>query len=104
MRESAVNYADTLRIFELRYLGGVVSQVELSQALSQYQLALAAIPSIEQQIVAQENLISILLGRNPGSIPRGSTIDELIAPAVPPIYLRRYSNAGPTLCRPSRTS
>lgn len=83
-RESAANYADTLRIFELRYLGGVVSQVELSQALSQYQLALAAIPSIEQQIVAQENLISILLGRNPGSIPRGSTIDELIAPAVPP--------------------
>jgi multidrug efflux system outer membrane protein len=58
--------------------------VELSQALSQYQLALAAIPSIEQQIVAQENLISILLGRNPTSIPRGSTIDELIAPAVPP--------------------
>ncbi len=83
-RESATNYADTLRIFELRYLGGVVSQVELSQALSQYQLALAEIPSIEQQIVAQENLISILLGRNPGPVPRGNTIDELIAPAVPP--------------------
>jgi multidrug efflux system outer membrane protein len=47
-------------------------------------LALAAIPAIEQQIVAQENLISILLGHNPGSIPRGRTIDELIAPAVPP--------------------
>ncbi|MDH5621872.1 MAG: efflux transporter outer membrane subunit [Gammaproteobacteria bacterium] len=82
-RESAANYADTLRIFELRYLGGVVSQVELSQALSQYQLALAAIPSIEQQIVAQENLLSILLGHNPGPIPRGSTIDEFIAPTVP---------------------
>ncbi|SDY02777.1 efflux transporter outer membrane subunit [Nitrosomonas sp. Nm58] len=84
VRASAANYANTLRIFELRYQGGVVSQVELSQALSQYQLALSAIPSIEQQIVAQENLISILLGRNPTSIPRGSTIDELIAPAVPP--------------------
>jgi len=83
-RESEANYADTLRIFELRYMGGVVSQVELSQALSQYQLALAAIPSIEQQVVTQENLISILLGRNPGPIPRGSTIDELIAPTVPP--------------------
>jgi multidrug efflux system outer membrane protein len=81
---SAANYADTLRIFELRYQYGVVSQVEVAQALSQYQLALAAIPSIEQQIVAQENLISILLGHNPGSIPRGRTIDELIAPAVPP--------------------
>lgn len=84
VRASARNYADTLRLFELRYQGGVVSQVELSQALSQYELALAAIPSIEQQIVAQENLISILLGRNPTSIPRGNTIDELVAPAVPP--------------------
>jgi len=81
---SAANYADTLRIFELRYQYGVVSQVEVAQALSLYQLALAAIPAIEQQIVAQENLISILLGQNPGSIPRGRTIDELIAPAVPP--------------------
>jgi len=81
---SAANYADTLRIFELRYQYGVVSQVEVAQALSLYQLALAAIPAIEQQIVAQENLISILLGHNPGSIPRGRTIDELIAPAVPP--------------------
>lgn len=84
VRASARNYADTLRLFELRYQGGVVSQVELSQALSQYELALAAIPSIEQQIVAQENLISILLGRNPTSIPRGNTIDQLVAPAVPP--------------------
>lgn len=81
---SAANYADTLRIFELRYQYGVVSQVEVAQALSQYQLALAAIPAIEQQIVAQENLISILLGHNPDSIPRGRTIDELIAPAIPP--------------------
>jgi len=81
---SAANYADTLRIFELRYQYGVVSQVEVAQALSLYQLALAAIPAIEQQIVAQENLISILLGHNPGLIPRGRTIDELIAPAVPP--------------------
>jgi len=83
-RTSAANYADTLGIFELRYQYGVVSQVEVAQALSQYQLALAAIPAIEQQIVAQENLISILLGHNPDSIPRGRTIDELIAPAVPP--------------------
>lgn len=84
VRASAANYADTLGIFELRYQYGVVSQVELAQAQSQYQLALSTIPAIEQQIVAQENLISILLGKNPESIPRGKTIDELIAPEVPP--------------------
>ena len=56
---------------------------EVSQIQSQYQQALAAIPAIGQQIAAQENLISILLGRNPGPIPRGKTIDELAAPAIP---------------------
>jgi multidrug efflux system outer membrane protein len=80
---TAENYAGTLRIFELRFKGGVVSQVELEQVRSQYQQALAAIPSLEQQIGAQENLLSLLLGRNPGPISRGKTIDELVAPAMP---------------------
>ena len=62
-----------LRIFELRHKGGVVSKLELAQVESQYQQALAAIPALEQQIAAQENLISVLLGRNPGPIPRGKT-------------------------------
>ncbi|HTO47038.1 MAG TPA: efflux transporter outer membrane subunit [Burkholderiales bacterium] len=80
---TAKNYADTARIFELRFKGGVVSEVELNQVESQYQQALAAIPALEQQIAAQENLISVLLGRNPGPIARGRTIDELVAPGIP---------------------
>jgi len=82
-RATLENYAGTLRIFELRYQGGVVSQVELAQVQSQYQQALASIPALEQQVAAQENLISILVGRNPGSIPRGKTIDELKVPGIP---------------------
>jgi len=82
-RATAANFAETARIFDLRFKGGVVSQVELSQVESQYQQALAAIPAIEQQIAAQENLISILLGRNPGPVARGKAIDALLAPAIP---------------------
>lgn len=82
-RATADNYAGTQRIFELRRKGGVVSDLELNQVQSQYQQALAAIPQIEQQIAAQENLLSILLGRNPGPIPRGRTIDELALPGIP---------------------
>jgi multidrug efflux system outer membrane protein len=82
-RATARNYADTKALFQLRFAGGVVSEVELSQIESQYQTALAAIPSFEQQVAAQENLISVLLGRNPGDIPRGKSIDELIVPAIP---------------------
>jgi multidrug efflux system outer membrane protein len=82
-RSTAKNYADTKQLFQLRFAGGVVSEVELSQIESQYQTALAAIPSFEQQIAAQEGLIAVLLGRNPADIPRGKTIDELVAPAIP---------------------
>ena len=82
-RATAKNYADTKQLFQARFAGGVVSEVELSQIESQYQTALAAIPSFEQQVAAQENLISVLLGRNPDSIPRGKSIDELLAPQIP---------------------
>jgi multidrug efflux system outer membrane protein len=82
-RATAANYAETARIFDLRFKGGVVSQVEVAQVESQYQQALAAIPELERQIAAQENLISILLGRNPGTLARGRAIDALAAPAVP---------------------
>jgi multidrug efflux system outer membrane protein len=80
---TAKNYAETARIFDLRFKGGVVSDVELKQVESQYQQALAAIPALEQQIAAQENLISVLLGRNAGPILRGRTLDQLAAPGIP---------------------
>jgi len=82
-RETEKNYAGTLRIFELRFKGGVVSEVELAQVRSQYEQARAAVPVLEQQVAAQENLISILLGANPRAIKRGRSIDELAAPGIP---------------------
>jgi len=79
----ARNFNATLRIFELRFKAGIVAKTEVTQVRSQAQQAQAAIPAFEQAIAAQENLISILLGRNPGPIPRGRTIDQLLAPAIP---------------------
>jgi len=80
---TAKNFGDTARIFDLRFKSGIVSQLEVNQIRSQYQLAQAAIPGFEQAIAAQENLISILLGGNPEAIPRGKTIDQLIPPLIP---------------------
>ena len=82
-RATAQNYAQTVDLFELRFKGGVVSQVELAQVDSQYQQALAAIPSIEEQIAVQEHLISILIGRNPGPVPRGRSLMKLSVPTIP---------------------
>lgn len=82
-RATAKNYAGTKEIFDKRFAGGVASQVQVQQVVSQYQQALAAIPGLEQQIAAQENLLSTLLGGHPGAIPRGKGIDALGVPAIP---------------------
>ena len=82
-RRTAQNYANTIRIFDLRHKGGVTSGLEVQQVESQYQLALAAIPSLEQRIEAQENLIAVLQGRNPYPVPRGRAIDALLLPGIP---------------------
>lgn len=80
---TAKNFGETARIFKLRFRAGMVSQTEVSQIDSQYQLALAAIPAIEQAIAAQENLICVLQGRNSEAIARGKTIDQLVPPLIP---------------------
>ncbi len=80
---TARNFEGTLRIFESRFRHGIISKTELSQIRSQTQQARAAIPQFEQAIAAQENLISILLGRAPGAIARGKSIDQLLAPRIP---------------------
>ncbi len=72
---TAGNFDETARIFDLRFKAGIVAKTDVMQITSQQQQALAAIPAFEQAIAAQENLISILLGRNPGPIPRGKTLD-----------------------------
>ena len=82
-RSTAGNFGETARIFDLRFKAGIVSQTEVVQIRSQYQQALTAIPAFEQAIAAQENLISILLGRNPAPIPRGKSIDQLVPPLIP---------------------
>ncbi|MFN7777602.1 MAG: efflux transporter outer membrane subunit, partial [Betaproteobacteria bacterium] len=82
-RATSANFAETLRIFNLRFTAGMVSQTEVSQVQSQFEQAQAAIPLIEQQIAALENLLSVLLGRNPGPILRGRALAQLQVPALP---------------------
>jgi multidrug efflux system outer membrane protein len=82
-RNTAKVRGESLGIFELRFKGGVISELELQQARSEYETALATIPQGERQVAQQENNLSVLLGRNPGAIARGSTIEKLVLPAVP---------------------
>ena len=82
-QNTAKTRKETLDLFKLRFEKGIISEVDLSQAQSEYEDAMARLPAIERAIGQRENALSVLLGRNPGPIPRGLSIDELILPEVP---------------------
>lgn len=68
---------------QTRFEGGATPESDFRQAQSQYEVAAAQVPELERQIVRQENLLSVLLGANPGPIARGSSIGDLKFPEVP---------------------
>lgn len=76
-------YAESVKLFQLQFKYGQVSQMTVAQAQSQYETAAAQIPQIETQIAQTEDALAILVGRNPGPIARGKAIDQLASPAVP---------------------
>jgi outer membrane protein, multidrug efflux system len=82
-KSTAASRAASVNVFQLRFSGGEVSQMELAQSQSEYQASLATIPQIELQIAQQEDALSILLGHNPGDIARDRELDDLALPAVP---------------------
>jgi outer membrane protein, multidrug efflux system len=76
-------YGESLRLMNLQFQYGQVSQMNVAQVQSQYETAAAQIPVIENQIVQTENALSVLVGRNPGTIPRGKNVYQLALPKVP---------------------
>lgn len=82
-RRTLVSREEWLRLFEKKFKGGQVSSMELAQAKSAYEQAAGYIPQLKLQITTQENSLSVLLGRFPGTIKRGKTLDMLVIPQVP---------------------
>jgi outer membrane protein, multidrug efflux system len=82
-KATAKSRGESYELFKMRFEGGVISLLELSQNKSQYEEALASIPPLEKAIAQQENGLSVLLGRNPGPIIRGKAIDQFALPAIP---------------------
>ncbi len=77
---------EVVKLFELRFQGGVVSSLELAQARAERDTAQVAVPTLEQAVAQQENALSKLVGRLPGTIDRGKPLRELSVP-VPPLGL-----------------
>jgi multidrug efflux system outer membrane protein len=75
---------DSLRLTEIRAKGGATSLLDVRQSEQLVYTAAASIPDLERRTEQQENLISILLGTNPGPVTRGKPlVENAILPVVP---------------------
>ncbi len=83
--------------------GGAISLIDVHQAEILVEQAAVQIPDIERRIAQQENLISVLLGRNPDSITRGKPwLNRRCHPPCPPGCPRLCWNGVPIFSRQRR--
>lgn len=75
-RRNAAAFQDTFNLFDKQLKGGVASGLETSNAEASWANVAAQVPALESQIAAKENQLALLLGRNPGPLPRGGALFE----------------------------
>jgi len=76
-KRTTIAFQDTYDLFSRRLGRGAASALETSRAEASLGQVAAQIPEIERAIVARENQINLLLGRNPQAIPRGGSFMPL---------------------------
>ena len=82
-RDTLASTAESLQVARRLASTGYTSQLELHQAESQYQTTESLIPQVQLAVSKQENVISVLLGSNPGEVARGGLLGAIRAPAIP---------------------
>ena len=74
----------SLELIRMRRRGGVATDLDLRQGEQLVYTAAETIPTIQEQIEQTENRISLLLGENPGPIPREREYSALeLPPDIP---------------------
>ncbi len=82
-RKTVDSLVEENRIAKARFDTGYASEIEVSQSASELERRRALIPAFEQQIAQAEHALSLLLGKPPGAIDRGLSLDALSPPSVP---------------------
>ena len=77
----------SLKLIQVLESHGSASGLDLSQGEQLVYTASETIPDLERQIQQQENVLSVLLGENPQSIPRGQALTEQPLPQNVPAGL-----------------
>jgi multidrug efflux system outer membrane protein len=84
---TADSFRETRDLFRRQFEGGTASKLEVERAEAALAETEATIPDLEARIVAGENRLAVLLGRPPGDMPRGATLEAQAEPPEVPAGL-----------------
>jgi len=74
---------ESLNIIQARFDRGIVPLIDVNQAQIELADARAELASLEREDLQAENLLSVLLGQNPGPVIRGDQTIDMYPPEVP---------------------
>jgi multidrug efflux system outer membrane protein len=86
-RRTVVNYERTLQLYVDQLKGGAGNKLPVVTGQAQVNQARGTELDLERQIIRQENFLSLLLGRPPGPIARGTPLEALQPPTAVPVGL-----------------
>ncbi len=84
-RRTLATREDSLRLIRVRQQGGVATMLDVRQAEQLVYTASQTIPDTERLIEQTENQISLLLGKNPGPVRRGTSLTAQEQPPSVPV-------------------
>lgn len=83
-KRTTAAFQETFDLFGRRLEAGMASALETASAEASLASVAGQVPQLESQVVALENAIGLLLGKNPGPIARGASLtDQFLPPEVP---------------------
>ena len=83
-RRTESTRTDSLGIIQARFDKGTVPKLDVNQAEIELAVAQAAVAVAERAVTQTENALAVLLGRNPGAIPRGLALEQqTLPPGIP---------------------
>lgn len=78
---------ESVRISQARYRRGVINRLDVEQFRAERENAASRIAELRRQMIQKENEMGVLMGRNPGQIPRGRSLTDQVMPPVVPAGL-----------------
>jgi len=83
-RATVASRKSYVTLARLRFQGGKTSELDFRQAEAEQGRTESILADLERQLGEREHELSFLLGRNPGTIPRGRPLSEMpVPPQIP---------------------